>query len=175
MLRKLMIIGLLLHTGNVFAQNKEVYTPPPPPVMGHYKEIGDPLPPIAIYTSKGKKITNKDMKNDANLFVMLFNPTCSHCEDMTMLLEKNIALFDKSKLLMVATSTQAPYIKGFEDSYHTDQYKTMTVGLDSNMHLVDKTFRYKMLPQISVYDKDRKLIKVFTGEIPIDSLKPYIQ
>ena len=173
MLRKLMIIGLLLSTTSTFAQEAQNSTPTAP---AHYKEIGDPLPPIVVYTSTGKAITNKTLKNNANLFVMLFNPTCSHCEDMTVLLEKNIGLFKKSKILLVATSTMGPYIKGFEDSYHTDQYaNTMTVALDSSSHLVDKTFLYKMLPQISVYDKDRKLVKVFTGEIAIDSLKQYIE
>ena|ERR1700744_4136640 len=172
MLRKLMIIGLLLSATASFAQNGQNTSTASP----HYKEIGDPLPPILVYTSAGKEITNKTMKNNANLFVMLFNPTCSHCEDMTVLLEKNIGLFKKSKILMVATSSMGPYMKGFEDSYHTDQYtNTMTVALDSSMHLVDKTFLYKMLPQISVYDKDRKLVKVFTGEIAIDSLKQYIE
>jgi thiol-disulfide isomerase/thioredoxin len=170
MLRNLLIIALLLGSTCCFAQKgtQDAQT-------AHYKEIGDPLPPIMVYTLDGKKITNKDIKSDANLFVMLFNPTCSHCEDMTVLLEKNIGLFKKSKVLMVCASFMTPYLKDFETNYHIDQYPTLNVALDSNLHLIDKTFQYKMLPQISVYDKDRKLVKVFTGEIAIDSLKQYIQ
>jgi hypothetical protein len=141
----------------------------------HYKEIGDPMPDIAVYTSKGEKVTNETVKNKANLLVMIFNPQCSHCEDMTAILQKNIGLFNKSKLLMVANNNQTPFIKGFEHRFHIDQYPTITIGIDSDLHYIDKTFRYTMLPQINVYNKKRKLIKVFTGEIEIDSLKPYIQ
>ena len=37
--------------------------------------------------------TNKDFDMKGNFFVMMFNPTCSHCADMTQLLEKNMPLF----------------------------------------------------------------------------------
>jgi len=171
-----MIIAMLLGSSASFAQKKNADSHPQLPAVSHYKEIGDPLPPIMVYTLDGRKITNKDMNNDANLFVMLFNPTCSHCEEMTKQLERNIKLFNKSKILMVAPHTTKDYVQGFEDGYHTSKYAPIiTMGVDSSMHLVDKTFQYKAIPQISIYDKDRKLIKVFSGEISIDSLKPYIQ
>jgi len=168
-MRKAILSGtaLLFTISSVFAQKDIKAT--------HYKEVGDAMPPIAIYTSRGEKITNETVKNKANLLVMIFNPQCSHCEDMTALLEKNIGMFNKSKLLMVANSNQAPYIKNFEQSFHIDQYPTISLGLDSNLHYIDKTFRYNMLPQINIYNRKRKLIKVFTGDIVIDSLKPYIQ
>jgi thioredoxin-related protein len=175
MVRKLLIIALL-GANACFAQDKKAYTPPPPPQFAHYKEIGDPLPPIMVFTTDGNRITEKDVKNDANLFVMLFNPTCSHCEEMTKQLERNIKLFNNSKLLLVCPHLTEPYLKDFTTRYHTkDYYPTMTVAVDSILHLVDKTYTYQSIPQISIYDKDRKLIKRFNGDIAIDSLKPYIQ
>jgi hypothetical protein len=47
------------------------------------------------------------------------------------------------------------------------------VGIDSS-GLVNQTFLYKLLPQVNVYNKERKLEKVFFSDVPIDSLKSYI-
>lgn len=180
MLRKLLIIGCLLISSNLIAQPDHIPAPPRPgqaplpPGTTNYKEIGAPLPDFKIVTSKGTVITNEDLKNKANLFVMIFNPTCSHCEDQTELLEKNIDLFKKSKVVFVASDVASVNIPFFEKGLHTDNYKPFIIGTDS-CHYVDKMFLYQMLPQINIYDKHRKLVKIFTGGAAIDSLKPYIQ
>lgn len=182
MLKKLLLIICCSAAHSLYAQQhgapggypSQKLVPPGPEMMG-YKEIGAPLPDFIVHTLDDKIITNRDVRYNANLFVMIFNPTCSHCEAMTDLLEKNIALFNKTKVLMVATAPMQPYLKDFEDRHHTDQYPTLMVSLDSSK-IIDRIFLYKMLPQINIYDGDRKLIKSFaSGDLPIDSLKQYIQ
>jgi hypothetical protein len=139
-----------------------------------YKEIGAPMPSFLLIDSNGKHITNKDLQNKANLFLMIFNPTCEHCEEMTMQLEKNISLFNKTKVLLATKPNQVENKKYIMQSLHTKDYPPFIIGLDSS-HLIDRTFLYKNLPQINIYNKKRKLIKVFCGDTPIDSLKSYIQ
>jgi hypothetical protein len=56
----------------------------------------------------------------------------------------------------------------------TEEYPIMYVGTDSGDFL-NNVFLYSQLPQINIYDKKRKLLKTFTGEVAIDSLKKYIQ
>lgn len=198
MLNKLLLITCLLGSQLAFAQNKNAVTTQPPSSQGQptppQEELGAALPPFIVITlpkaieikktgpdgkplvkmGAPKYITNKDVEYPANLFLMFFNPTCGHCEEMTIQLEKNIALFNKTKILMVASPVARPYLEMFEREQHTDQYKTIMVGTDS-LDLIGKLFLYKSLPQINIYDKERKLIKVFSGDTPIDSLKPYIQ
>jgi hypothetical protein len=93
---------------------------------------------------------------------------------MTELLIKNMSLFKKSRLLMATLPNNEPYMENFRKNHHIDNYPTIALGLDST-HLIDRLFMYKLIPQINIYDKDRKLIKTFCGEAPIDSLKEYIQ
>lgn len=141
----------------------------------HYKAIGSKLPPLRVVTLDGKTITNKDVSYHANLLVMLFNPVCEHCQNETELLEQNIKLFNKSKLLMVTAPNMKSELGSFERNSHTGNYmNTILIGLDSN-GTIDKTFQYNSLPQINIYNSKRKLIKVFSGDTPIDSLKTYIQ
>lgn len=85
----------------------------------NYMEIGAPLPPIKIYRRDGQYLTNETLKNDAHLIMMLFNPTCGHCEEVTINLKKNIFLFKQSNLVLVAgkqcflSSPTSPIILGW--------------------------------------------------------------
>jgi len=176
MIRKLLILVCLFSSVNTFAQqtsnNQE--SSDASQAGNEYKTIGAPLPDLRIITSKNQEITNNTVKNKANLIVMLFNPTCGHCEDETAMLEKNMYLFKETKLLMAAAPMMGPYLENFEHTYKPGDYPQILIGIDSN-HLIDRTFLYQALPQINVYDKKRKLIKIFSGETPIDSLKQYIE
>jgi len=119
-------------------------------------------------------LINEDLENNANLFVMIFNPNCSHCQDETMLLGQNGDLFKKSKLVLVAGANMHPYMDDFIKYTNFEKYPFMYLGIDSSDY-TKKVFLYKALPQINIYNKHRKLIKTFSGEIVIDSLKKYIQ
>ncbi|MBS1687799.1 MAG: redoxin domain-containing protein [Bacteroidetes bacterium] len=166
MLRNILMVLCLLSTTNSQAQKHS---------KKDYKTIGKPLPQLKIVTLDGKTITNKDLNNKANLVVMLFNPICEHCQDETQLLESNIALFKQSKLLMITAPMMGSYLKTFVDNYHISQYsKNIMIGLDSGS-TINNLFTYEPLPQLNVYNAKRKLIKVFSGNTSIDSLKPYIQ
>ncbi|MBS1774193.1 MAG: hypothetical protein JST82_15150 [Bacteroidetes bacterium] len=189
MLRKLLIITCLLGTvGISFAQKKKKHkdtetaeATTTDTVKINYKEIGAPMPNINMKQVKGKLVTDKyltskDLKNDANLFVMMFNPTCSHCQDETEVLKKNIALFKKSKIVLMATGAMETYMEYFENITKISEYPSILEVLDNEKcDFINKTFTYQSLPQINIYDKDRKLIKMFFSETPIDSLKPYIE
>ncbi len=195
MFRNLFIICCIFIGHQAFAQNSNanVSIPPksikPSPNFVPEQAIGAPLPPfilvsmaqpvvsgntVTINTKPSSYTTNKEVQYDANLFVMFFNPNCGHCENMTMLLEQNMSLFKKTKVLLVAAPNQRPLVPNFLKDYNISQYPSLVVGLDS-LNLIGKLFLYKSLPQINIYDKERKLLKVFSGDTPIDSLKPYIQ
>lgn len=182
-MRKLLIIGCLLGTVFIaFGQNKKknkktLQTAASVTVTDsiNYREVGSPMPEIKVITPKKDVITTKDLANDANLFVMMFNPTCGHCQEMTLALGKSADLFKKSKVIMIASPNQEPLLDFFENTTHVSKYHpTFQYGLDSSDFII-KAFRYQSLPQINVYDKDRKLIKIINGENTVESLREYIE
>ena len=126
------------------------------------------------YASVTRIITNKDIDSRGNIFTMMFNPTCGHCEDQTEIMKKNIDLFQHSRLYLVANANMKTYLPDFIKNHKThDFYPIMTVGMDS-ADFIKETFLYGALPQINIYSKDHKLIKSYNGEVSIDSLKQYI-
>lgn len=141
-----------------------------------YKQTNAPLPKFNIINNESKNITKDVLESGGNLILMMFNPTCDHCEDETRSFIQNIFMFKKSKILLVAADVQTPNLSYFESNLKCSQYpSTITVAIDS-AGLIRKLFTYAALPQINIYDgKSMRLLKTFEGFTPIDSLKKYIQ
>jgi protein-disulfide isomerase len=70
---------------------------------------------------------------------MMFNPTCSHCEDETALLEKNIALFKKTKMVLMANPIMWDYLPAFAKTFHIEDFHNITLGVDS-ADFINKVF-----------------------------------
>lgn len=147
-----------------------------PEVKFDYKQPGAPLPAFRVINKDSKDITGDLVKNGSNLFVIVFNPTCEHCEEETQLLHKNVFLFKGSKVLMIAAPIMTEHLSFFDGNVHISEYpSTFTVSVDS-ARIQDKIFNYTQLPQINIYSgKEGRLLKTFNGYVPIDSLKPFIQ
>jgi thiol-disulfide isomerase/thioredoxin len=183
-MRKLLIITCLMSTVFIaFGQKKKKHKKGKEIAVSttisdtaiSYKELGASMPPIRMVMADKKVITDKDLDNGANLFVMMFNPTCGHCQDATVLLGKNIELFKKSKVVLLAAPGMENLFSFFESVTDVSKYApAMQVGLDS-ADFITKAYRYEALPQINVYNKDRKLVKIFVGDVPIKDLKEYIE
>ena len=202
MLREIFSCILIFSALTVTAQQKSELMTPVGDANIDYKQVGAPMPHIVLWTfdsvriykrkrvqidlthirlvqkkpkmMKPKIIVDKDLNNKANLFVMMFNPTCGHCEDQTQLFERNINLFKKSKLVLMANPNMTDYLPNFIKSFKVKDFPQISIGVDSGS-FIKETFLYSALPQINVYSPDRKLIRAFAGEVPIDSLKQYIQ
>ena len=166
-----------------------------------YKQVGAPMPPFLFMSYNdttpsarkpeilAKKYTPQqlaertagdytfmnaaDFDNSGNLFVMMFNPTCSHCEDVTFMLEKNADLFKKTKVVLLANKMMTMYIPYFAERHQIASHPFMYIGYDSS-RFIDNAYLYQALPQINIYGPDRKLIKTYAGEVPMDTLKKYI-
>ena len=139
-----------------------------------YNEVGAPLPKVNIWRRDDVFLNNESLKNDAHLIIMLFNPTCEHCENMAKTFKENIGLFKKTNLVLVAANGMDTYLDYFINNTGTELVTQMQIGIDSS-GFINQTFLYKALPQINIYDKERKLEKVFFGDVDIEALKEYIE
>lgn len=178
MFRKVLLCGLLaLPVAGICQKSKKNKKAQAAPVAANkidYKQLGTPMPPLRIVTQERKSITDAMVKNDANLIVMMFNPTCGHCEDMTRAMEENIFLFKKTNIVLVAAANMFDNLEFFKKNVKANQFPSIKVGVDSSQ-FIDQSFNYNGLPQVNIYDHDRKLIKTFSGITTVDSLKKYIE
>jgi excinuclease UvrABC ATPase subunit len=125
----------------------------------NYRAIGAPMPALDIITKDN---------------VMIFGPECDHCQAMTLELEKNIAKFKKTDIVMICHPSLKEKLDFFNNITRHHKYANIYVGIDS-AGFIPKTYPYGTLPYINVYDKDRKLIKTFTNEASFKDLEPYVE
>lgn len=181
MLRKLLIITCLLGTVTLTygqkkkdRRNKKQKTEATSEKdKTDYKVEGAPMPSIKLVTRELNTYSEKDFEKKSNLFVMIFNPTCDHCIEMTHTIEQNIDLFKENDIVLMSAPSMLPYMEYYDNTTKYSNYPKLKVGVDS-AGFIDKVFVYQTLPQINVYNKKRKLLKTFTGDVPIDALKEYI-
>lgn len=182
MLRKLLIIAILFGSVAVtYAQkkdkkkkNNENSTEVVDTANIDYKAEGAPMPDIYVHTLEGAKLTKKNFTKSGNMVVMIFNPTCDHCQTVTQTIEKNIDKFKKTDILLMSAPSMVSYLEFFNNVTLHSKYPEINVGVDS-AGFINKTFVYGSLPQINIYDKNRKLIKTFMGQSTIETLAPYLE
>ena len=143
-------------------------TPEPP-----YKRFPT-LPPIKLLlTDSTTHFTEKELKKDLPVFVILFSPDCEHCKKGTEELIENI---DKFKNIQIVMSTILPFdkMKEFYNIYKLERFKNITVGKDM-FYLLPTFYRIKNMPFFAFYDKKGDLIDVAEGALPVNKVLEYFK
>ena len=177
MYKRLLALALIACWFSVHAQKKESTAGKAMAGTIDYESVGSPMPDLRVVTidTPAKVYTRKDVISNNNLVVMMFNPLCGHCEDQAEMLEKGISRFRKAKLVMLVSPETGIYLPNFIRAYHlNDHADTIRVGVDSS-GFIKKAFLYRALPQVNIYNSERKLIKTYCGGVSIDTLMQYIQ
>ena len=99
---------------------------------------------------------------------MLFNPGCSHCQDETEELIKNIEYFKKIQIVM---STTMPYdsMLAFTEKYELNQYPNIIVGRDIH-YFLPSFYKINNLPYLAFYSRSKELISTVEGALPIPQI-----
>jgi len=140
----------------------------------NFKVVGAPIPNFLLKAEDGALYSNKDFKSSKYLLLMMFNPMCGHCDMATDSIKAHLDEFKKAKILLFVYPNHEADMPFFNKNHAIKDYPQMFVGADS-FKVTDRLFTYQGLPQINIYNKERKLIKIFQGDIFIDSLKAYIK
>jgi thiol-disulfide isomerase/thioredoxin len=112
--------------------------------------------------------SSRDIRNGMSVIIMLFSPECDHCREQTAILTKNM---DKLKNAEIIMSTFQPIykMKEFSNQYKLTSYPNIHLGRDVK-YFFGPFYRIRYSPFIAVYNKERKLVKVFEGGANIEKL-----
>jgi thioredoxin-related protein len=132
------------------------------------------LPPLKLLlTDSSTQLTEKALRKNVPVFIMLFSPDCEHCQKETEELIDNIEKFSNIQIVMTTT---APFgkMKEFYNSYQLHRFANITMGYDQ-FFLLPTFYRIKNTPFLAFYDKDGKLIDVAPGALPIAKVLEYFK
>lgn len=148
-------------------------------VMGQskidYKKPGAPIPPFAVQSLSGNTIINSSLVKGRPVIIMLFSPQCDHCQHALDSLRGMTALFRKTQLLPAVEARNKPLLKDFMIKNGFDKVPLFRNAGSDNGSLVYNIYSYGLLPQFNIYNEQHKLVKTFTGNFPMDSLRMFIK
>jgi thiol-disulfide isomerase/thioredoxin len=137
---------------------------------GVHVQPGAPLLHFDIRQIDSSVFNTGNTNPNKNLIVMLFNPTCGHCIDFTKMFIKNRKVdFKDFDFILMTGDNMLPSLKDFYKTTGLTASDSMTVGVDMGATTYD-LFIYDGLPQIMLYGKDKKLIKIYTRETKLETI-----
>jgi thioredoxin-related protein len=141
-------VFVLMIAGNVLAQKDSVPAPP-------FKRFPS-VPPLNLLKIDSVSVLNKtNLKKNMPVLIMLFNPTCDHCQHETEAILKNINPFG--------------LMKEFYTNYNLAKFKNISVGQDFQ-YTLPSFYMVHSLPYLAMYDKRGKLLTTFEGTMKIEDL-----
>jgi thiol-disulfide isomerase/thioredoxin len=99
----------------------------------------------------------------SSLIIVFYSPDCTFCEHEGADLSRNSKDFTDSKILFVTiecTDSASAYSKRFGIDTITNFYSLVDTSYQALL-----TFGIKAIPTTLIYDRDRRLVKVFEGEV----------
>jgi thiol-disulfide isomerase/thioredoxin len=136
-------------------------------IKAPYEKFTD-FPPVKLLLPDSTTFTREDLPKKKPVLVMLFSPMCEHCKHETVELLKNIDKLEDVEILMV-TSNPFDSMRVFVDRFGLANYKNIVVTYDPQFFLITY-FQLHNLPFLAFYDKRKKFMSIFEGNMPMDKV-----
>lgn len=127
------------------------------------------FPPISLLMPDGVTyFTKKDLPANKSVLLMLFNPSCSHCQEETKQIIQHI---DKFSNIHIVMSTPMPLdsMLSFREKYKLANYKNITVTQDNKV-MMPTYFMISNLPFLAFYNRKKELIDTHEGSMSIEKV-----
>jgi hypothetical protein len=127
------------------------------------------FPPISLLLPDGVTYyTKKDLPPAKPVILMLFNPSCSHCQEETKQITEHIDQFKNIHIVM-CTPMPLDSMLAFRERYKLANYKNIVVTQDSKV-MMPTYFMISNLPFMAFYSKRKELIGTHEGSITIEKM-----
>jgi thioredoxin-related protein len=156
------IIFCLLSLGIVISACAQLDSQPP------YKRFPTVPPLNLLLTDSITILTKEKLPKKKSVLIMIFSPDCDHCKHETEEIIKQIDKFKKVEIIM-ATFLPFDKMKEFYVNYRLQRFKNIRVGRDFT-YVLPSFYNFRSFPFFALYDKDGKLIEVYEGALPMESV-----
>ncbi len=127
------------------------------------------IPAFSLMEVDSTTIFNtKDIPGGTPVVLMYFSPECEHCQKMTEALLQNMDSLKNVQFVML-TSLPFNLMKTFYEYYKIANYKNITMGRDYDFFF-SRHFGSNYVPYLAVYDRNKKLLKVYDGGTKVSTL-----
>jgi len=133
------------------------------------QEINE-LPYLNYQTLDGTPATTRALPGKS--IIVLFNTDCDHCQrEATAISEKSEAFKEYNLLFVAADSVQN--IEAFSKNYQLADKANVQFG-QATYQDVFINFGSIPTPSIYIYSREKKLVKAFNGETPVEEIIKFL-
>jgi len=154
------VLFLMLATVLFMQCTKEEKKPP-----AVQREINE-LPYLTFNNLDGTPTTTRDLPGGS--IIILFTTDCDHCQREAKAIQENLPSFKESTLLFIAADP-VESIQKFANDYGLANQANVRFGKAESVD-VYMNFGSIPTPAIYVYSKEKRFIKSFLGETPVDQI-----
>jgi len=101
--------------------------------------------------------------------IIYFHPECEHCQYEASEIGKQAEEFEKANMILVTPDDSVKRVEAFAVKYHLWEVDNLTVLLDRN-HQFLKSFGTAVFPSVFIYGADKKLVKMYKGEVKMEAI-----
>jgi thioredoxin-related protein len=133
-----------------------------------YKRFPTAPPFKLLLTDSSTIFTDKDLKKNKPLLIIVFSPDCDHCQHHAEDMVKNREKFRNIQVVMASVQPLIK-MKDFYKKYQLNKLENLVMGQDREF-ILGTFYKMKSLPFLAFYDKKGSLIDVFEGALPITKI-----
>lgn len=100
--------------------------------------------------------------------IIYFRPDCPHCQAETKSIIDNIGSLHDFEFYFLSSATLSE-IRNYQRIFRLDQCSNILIGKDYE-HSFRQAFHPASVPYIAIYNKEKKLMKIYYGEAPVTSI-----
>ncbi len=136
------------------------------------KEIGNQIQTLqhcSFESLCGKEICIDEYNPAKPTVIIYFHPECEHCQYEASEIGKSSDQFEKANMILVTSDDSTLRIEAFAMKYHLWEVDNLTILIDRKRHFINY-FGTTVVPSIFIYGPDRKLLKIWKGEVQMKAV-----
>ena len=131
------------------------------------------LPPFSLTKiPDSSSFTKANLKKKKATVIIFFNTDCDHCQAEIKNLTAKIEQLKNVQIIMVSAMGFTVLQRFYED-YKIADYPNITMARDPNFNFTS-FYKAYFVPQVFIYDKNRKFLNVIRGIVPVEQISKII-
>ena len=111
-----------------------------------------------------------NIPNGQPIALVFFDPDCKHCKATIKSFTEHMDSMANIQFYLFSARHDLDAIKGFYNKFHLEKYPNIkVVGMDTEFFFFSY-YKVKFVPDIALYDREKKLIKLFEGAATVNEL-----
>ncbi len=128
----------------------------------------DPMPSVSMLLADSSTYSTNQIKAGNYTVIMYFRTDCIHCQKETADILKAGASLNGVNIFLLTPKPFAD-LKRYASFYKLSDYPNIRAATDRQLEFM-KFYKPANVPFLVVFNRDKKLYRIYEGPVPVDSL-----